>query len=348
MNKLVMILTGLLVLALIAGMSACGGDETTTTTESITLKFPYQYPVDSGYGEVNELFAELVEEYTDGRVIVEVFPRSTLVRGDAEFDAVKTGLADVVNVNAYYLSAYNFDFLAFVWDGHWESWEHGFAVMDDGRVPQQLLQGLEQAEAPVEALGWTPGPQITAMYITKDKEIKRWKDVEGYRVGVPEGGGSSPVIDYSGVIVVPLSYEEQYTAWTQGVIDAIMCAPSQAVELRFYEIGNHALIYTFSFMIDWFLMNEGTWNSLPADIQNIILNQVMPEVMAFAREKMPEVEAENFRILQEELETVNFVTPESHPEDYAQLDGTSMGKLFLNSIDPEIKQIIDELRPSRQ
>jgi C4-dicarboxylate-binding protein DctP len=348
MNKPAILLTVLLVIALIACNIGCDGEETSTTTESITLQFPYQYPADSAYGEVNELFADLVEEYTDGRVIVEVSPHSILIRGDEEFDAVQTGLADVVNVNAYYLAAYHFDFFAFVWDGQWESYEHGFAVMDDGRVPQKLIQGLEQSGAPVKALGWTPGPQITAMYITKDVEIKRFKDMEGYRVGVPEGGTTSPVIDYSGVIAVPLSYEEQYTAWTQGVIDAIMCAPSQAVELRFYEIGNHAFIYTFSFMIDWFLMNEDTWDGLPADIQDIILNQVMPEVMDFAREMMPEVEAQNFEFLQSELETVNFVSPQSHPEDYAALEDTSLGILFANSIDPEVQQIIYELRPSLQ
>ncbi len=362
MNKLLILLTGLLVLGLAAGAVGCSGGEATPTLtggatpgasptptmKPITLKFPYQYPSDSANGKLNNMFADLVEEYTDGRVIVEIFPQSTLIRGDAEFDAVQTGLADVVSVNAYYLSSYVFDFFAFVWDGQWESFEHGFAVMDDGRVPQKLIEGLEQSGAPVKALGWTPGPQITAMFITKDKEIKRWKDLEGYRVGVPGGGGSSPVLASSGVIVVPLSFEEQYTAWTQGVIDATISAPNQAVELRFYEVGNHALIYTFSFMTDWVLMNKDTWDSLPADIQDIILNQVMPEVEAFAREFMPEVEAKNIAFLQSKLETVNFVTPETHPEDYAALADTPLAQLFANTIDPEIQQIIYELRPSLQ
>jgi C4-dicarboxylate-binding protein DctP len=370
MNKLRLFLALLVIVALTASAVGCGGEDATPTPtgdatptsgetlaptptapptpKPITLKFAHQFPVDSSQGLGNQMFADLVEEYTDGRVVVEVFPQSTLVRGDAEFDAAKSGIADVVSINGYYLSAYVFDFFAFVWDGQWESFEHGYAVMDDGRVKQKLLQGMKDSGAPVKALGWTPGPQITAMFLTKDKEVDDWKDLDGYKIGVPGGGGSSPVIDFSGVIVVPLSYEEQYAAWTQGVIDAIMCAPNQAVEMRFYEIGNHALIYTFSFMIDWFLMNTDTWDSLPADIQDIILNQVVPEVEAWARVEMPKVQARNFEFLEENLETVNYVTQESHPEDYAALADTSMGKLFGGTIDREIQQIIFDLRPSNQ
>jgi TRAP-type C4-dicarboxylate transport system substrate-binding protein len=197
-------------------------------------------------------------------------------------------------------------------------------------------------------VGWTPGPQTHALYITKDKEIKRWIDMDGYTIGVPGGGGQSPVIVVSGVTVVPLSYEEQYAAWSQGVIDAVMCAPNQAVELRFYEIGNHALIYVFSFMTDWILFNMDTWNSLSADVQDIILNQVMPEVEAFARELMPSVEVQNFEILEAELETVNYVSPESHPEDYESLKETGLYRLWAGTVNQEIQQIVHDLRPSLQ
>ena len=100
MKKLSMLLTPLLVLALLLGAIGCAEEEEgEPTTEPIVLKYCHIFPEESARGRVAQLFADLVEEYTDGRIIVDMYPAGTLMFVSEEVGALQTGLVDVVMPN---------------------------------------------------------------------------------------------------------------------------------------------------------------------------------------------------------------------------------------------------------
>ncbi|MFC2059381.1 hypothetical protein ACFLTS_07100, partial [Chloroflexota bacterium] len=128
MRKLMIILSPLLLLALIFGSFGCGGDEATPTPkptvapttaptvapttaptvapttaptptakpEPVTLKLSHPYPVGHALDLSANKFKELIEEYTDGLVMIDIFPAGTLLEGGpVAFEGASLGTADL-------------------------------------------------------------------------------------------------------------------------------------------------------------------------------------------------------------------------------------------------------------
>jgi TRAP-type C4-dicarboxylate transport system substrate-binding protein len=358
MRKLTFLLTAILMLALILGTYGCGGngngegEETPTLTvtdtppaEVITLKVGFC----EGLEERADIqkFADLVEEYTNGLVEIVMYPNSMLFPADALWEATVTGSTDMYWESGYYMSQAFPDILAFFGiTGLFESREHGDAVLQDGRVEQLIATKLED-KFPVKMLGLSPG-EMMLCYLTKDREITHLQDLAGLKGPIPPGYPPTAVVDYSGMVATPVAIEEWYTAFVQGVVDAINMTADQIVAFRLYEMANHMYVMPGAYYLELCAINNDVWNSLPADVQDIIENQVWPEMMDFAMENARTIEEEALDILEEEMDTYHEMTPEQYAEFWEATKDTPMNKTIELMVDKEIMSIIEELRPSAQ
>ena len=159
MKKSAILLIGLSVLVLMSGVAGCGGEETTLTPgetqtpaatpaptiEPVTLKMVFSEPADSPSADFNNHFADLVEEYTDGRVTIETFPGGQLFPATEQWEAVVTGSIDIMADSSYYISQTIPDVMIFYMDGMFESYEHAYAVLEESEVPQILAERVEAA-----------------------------------------------------------------------------------------------------------------------------------------------------------------------------------------------------------
>lgn len=335
------------------GCSDSDGDSTvkneSNTGESIVLRYSHGFSTESARGRAAQLFADLVDDYTNGQVKVNVYPMGTLMTISEEIGALQAGLIDVGLVNVYFLTGLVKDMLVFLDEGRWHSWEHGFNVMDDGRLYQTLVDELEERDI-AKVLSWMPPEEMWIAYMSRDKELREFRDCDGLKVAQPPGGLMGADMEYAGVVTQPVPLEEQYTAWTTGVIDLQVMAPSVIVQFRQYEAAKHVLFWEAFFNVDWLLMGMGTWNQLPTDIRDVIMNKVVPEVMEFCREEMPKEEKRNMQAIEEDVisrgGTVHYTSTETHPEDYAAFDDTELGNFLSVTVNPDLRNLIQELLPS--
>jgi TRAP-type C4-dicarboxylate transport system substrate-binding protein len=348
MNKRALLLAGLLALALIAGVAGCGGEEAapTLTPRPITLKLVTSSPDNGLAADSYHYFADLVEEYTGGRVEVDVYSGSQLFPAADQVEAVVTGAIDIYADATYWLTTHVPDLMVSYIDGLWEGYEHAYAVLEDSEVPRIFTEKIEQAR-PVKVLGFLPAGAVTVI-MNSVRETQELGDLDGLKISSAPGAPPLPIYDYCGMAGVPIALEEAPAAFFGGVLDAVHYPPDTIARFGMYETGKHILYRTTMFPLYGIIANGDSWQSLPSDIQDIILNQVMPETYDFNKVNYRQGQEADMRTIEEAVDTVHWATQEdidayveftlAHPLTITQM-------LF---VDRSILEIVEELRPSRQ
>jgi TRAP-type C4-dicarboxylate transport system substrate-binding protein len=93
-------------------------------------------------------------------------------------------------------------------------------------------------------------------------------------------------------------------------------------------------------------MNEQAWERLPGDIQDIILNRVMPEMYDYTKNLYRVEENAALEAIEQNVETMHWVTAEDAAPYYEYLPTHSLQIVQTLMIDPQIVQIIEDFRPS--
>jgi TRAP-type C4-dicarboxylate transport system substrate-binding protein len=357
MKLVTVLISAFLVLAMIGGTVGCGGGEEATPTstpadgadatptpEPILLKQITASPGTSS--EAYYLFGELVEKYTDGRVQIDFYPGSQLFPGTEQWEALATGSVDILTDATFWFRDAVPDILVFYLDATWESYDHAYAVLEESELISILEEKMAEA-APAKLLGIFPR-SMTMCLLNTVKETRHFKDLKGLKTQGQPGYPSSPLYDFVGMASVPLSVEEVTAAFIQGVIDAVNYPPSTMLDLGLAEPAKHALFYNSIFITTGIVMNSDSWESLPADIRDIIANKVMPEVYEFSKRISQEADTAAIAEVEQLVETAHWATEEDYAAFYEYVPTHSLFKVQTLMIDPEIMQIVDDYRPSKQ
>ena len=361
MKKLAMPLVLLLVFSLILGVVGCGSGEEETRTpaptaapaaspsptpESITLKLCHSVPPGHNTDLVAQEFARLVEEYTVGRVLVDIYHSAALFPAEELWEALHTGAMDAYVESSWWASSWVPSVYAYFMDGLWESWEHGYAVMNDGRVSRMLTDLIEEA-GNIKVLRVLPAGLMLG-HITEDTEITHLKDLDGMRTNTSPGYPPMPIHEYAGLKPVPIASEETTIAFVQGIIDSVCMTPTVLRQAHYYDTGKHLFWRPGSFRSNLCMVNRETWEGLPADVQDILLNRVAPELEDFSKRLYQDSETADMEFLGEQVETVHWMTPEQATEFWEGIKDHSTMIVQMLMVEPEILEIIEELRPSAQ
>jgi TRAP-type C4-dicarboxylate transport system substrate-binding protein len=345
-------LIGILLVALVASVTGCGGGEATPTNgagptpdvKPITLKLISSYTADGVGGQTHDLFAELVEEYTGGRVLVDVYPGSQLFPATEQWEALTSGAVDIVGEATYYFRDVVPDVLAFYIEGVlFEGREHLYAVLEESQVPQMLADRFEEA-GPVKVLGFAP-TTMGGCLLNTVRETEHMADLKGLRTQSLPGAPPLPLYEYTGMAAVPIPFEEVTTAFVQGIIDAVHYPPVTMTDLRLHEVGKHGLFRDAWAPTTVIMANENSWQRLPVELQEIIVNQVMPQVYEFQKNSYREAEEAAVRELEEELETFHWVTEEDLDAYLEYLPTHATVKVQMLMVDPKIVDVIADLWP---
>jgi len=279
MKKLLM--SGLVIVVLlglfITGCSADTTEETTatepTTTEPaevielrIAVWAPTTHPLTT---IVAEPFAEEIERLSNGRVTATVFAAGALGASADHYDIVASGSADM----AIWVPIYTPGRFPLT-----EMMEFPFLV-DNATIGTKLALEMferhpEMVEEylPVKVLSTFA---ISPMYISSNnKKVTSIDDINGMRIRV-NSQMSGDVITAMGGTPMQLAAGDFYTALERNTIDALIHGADGFATFNLAEVTKYAISN-----ISWgnatcaFGINMDSWDALPADIQDIITNQL--------------------------------------------------------------------------
>ena len=242
--------------------------QTPTPVEARTLKFAW-YPITGETrSDYMEKFASIIEDNSGGRLNIDTYPGEQLVKGKESYDAVTTGAVDMT-------------YLTVGWFAGIIPLASAVCVsplaIREGKVPAAFREGgltaIVQEEFDNHNMKWLWTPQVASGQILAFKEpVHTLEDFNGRFIRALAGSPDKVVI-LLGAKTVNISVPEIYEAAQRGIINGTLCAFSSYCGRKIYEvlpytINPELLVPTVAPVV----MNLETWNSLPPDLQKVILD----------------------------------------------------------------------------
>ncbi len=229
----------------------------------IKLKYSNFFPPSHKNSILSEQWGKEIEKRTNGRVKVTYFPGSTLTPPTQTYDSVVKGIADIGQSLVGY---------------------------SPGRFPLTEVLALP--------LGYSSGIQATNLtnefyrkfkpkefddtqvmyfhghgpgFFHTKKVISSIDDIKGLRIKA--NAENAAIVTAVGGAPVSLPITETYDGLQKGLIDGVLLPIEPIKGWKFFEmirttVENYAMAYTAPIFV---VMNKDKWNSLPKDIQEIIV-----------------------------------------------------------------------------
>jgi len=207
-----------------------------------------------------ERWKKVVEERTNGQVLINTYPGATLLDAKEMIDGVIAGQADIGNLcQAYQPGRFIFS--------NATALPLGIA---NARVGSLVLWDLfqkykPQAFAKVKVLTmFTTAPSN----IMSKKPIRRLADLKG--MDLRASGGAAQILKAWGANQVGMPMSATPEALQKGVVQGLFSSLEVMKDFKYAEICRFAtmtntVIYPFAVV-----MNMKTWNSLPPDVQKVM------------------------------------------------------------------------------
>ncbi len=260
---------GLLALSFI--FVSCGKDSgEKKKKETIVLKVAHVEPESRSTNKALLIFKKEIEDSTEGRIKIEIYPNGAL-GGDVQLtESVAMGTLDMALPSTSVLTSYSYSFGILDMPYLFNSIENAFNAMD-GEVGEHFDKALEKNG--LINLGYTyNGPRSITNSV---KAIKEPKDLTGIKVRVME----SPVfIDFFRTLnanPTPMSFTEVYTALQQKAVEGQENPPSLIFANKFYEVQTYLSVTEHVYNFLAFLMNKNKFESLNEKDQKLLKEKAM-------------------------------------------------------------------------
>jgi TRAP-type transport system periplasmic protein len=240
-----------------------------SVAQVIKLTWSDQNP-QMGWGPVhaNQPWFKKIEEVTHGRVKIEPYWSQTLAKGPDNWNAIKTGVADMGwCVHGYWADMTPLSDVTNLPALGFKTGEKGSEIL--WRLYDKFPEFKKQYKDVHMLILHTSAPYFL---ITTKKQVKTLEDIKGLKLRVL-GGVATEQMKALGAIPVLIPMPDTYLSMDKGVIDG-MAAPWEATDsFRFYEVAKYYTMVPLSGAgVDSVPINKQKWDSLPKDIQQAIMS----------------------------------------------------------------------------
>lgn len=269
MKKIAAIMVALgLAAASVAGCSKSGAGSSTEATADNPLVLTLAH----GLSEVHTVhiamleFAQQVEEETNGRIKVQIFPNGQLGSENENMEQLMAGVISMTKVSAPGLATYNESYHTFGLPYVFDDTEDFYHVMDSQQMQDFFLSSEDDGF--VTLTYYTSGARS---FYTKDRAIRTPEDLKGLKIRVQDMKSQTDMMKALGGIPVAMSYGDVYTSLQTGIIDGTennetaLTTGKHGEICKVYSTDQHAMIP------DVMVMSAKVWKTISPEDQQIIL-----------------------------------------------------------------------------
>ncbi len=247
----------------VVGVAAASlGFAATPTHAQTQLRLGHVNSPDSPTGQGIERFAELVENYTNGEVTVDVYPSSQLGNNRKLMGQVRSGaiqlaitpypiLADIVPEYSAYTAGYFYD-----------NWSQVARVVEHPELGHAWNATLaEEGGLEVLATYYYGARNLT----TTDTEVTSPADVDGLKIRAVPNEMSLAVVSGLGGAPTPVAFAELFQALRQGVVDGQENPLPTIWANKFYDVQDYVILTGHQIIPIPIVANLDAWNELSED-----------------------------------------------------------------------------------
>ncbi|MFW6368358.1 MAG: TRAP transporter substrate-binding protein [Spirochaetota bacterium] len=305
--KRTIVLIAVLTLIVSGGLFGEGQAEGEGEEEQINLRLAETHDEDYPTTQGNYRFAELVEERTDGRIQIEVFPSAQLGEESDVIEQVQFGGIDITRVSISPLAAFVPELDAFQMPFLYESTEHMFDVLL-GEIGEEMFEKLE----PEGFIGLSWYDAGSRNFYTTDP-VESVEDFDGLQIRVQESPLMMDLVSLLGAEPTPMPFGEVYSGLQTGVIDGAENNWSSYLTTSHYEVAEYFLENAHTMVPEITVMSADVFNELSEEDQEIIKEAAWDSI-DYQREVWEETEAEAEEEIREAGNTITTPSDEMMEE----------------------------------
>ncbi|MFD1795164.1 TRAP transporter substrate-binding protein [Paracoccus aurantiacus] len=244
--------------------------------QDITIKFSHVVAPDTPKGKGAEKFKELAEQYTEGKVKVEVYPNSQLYKDKEELEALQLGSVQMLAPSLAKFGPLGIqDFEAFdlpyIFDGYDQ-----LRKITDGEIGKALLAKLE--DKGIKGLAyWDNGFKI----MSANSPLIVPDDFLGLKMRIQSSKVLEAEMNALGAVPQVMAFSEVYQGLQTGVVDGTENPPSNMYTQKMNEVQKNATLSNHGYLGYAVIVNKEFWDGLPEDVR-ANLEKAMTEATEYA------------------------------------------------------------------
>lgn len=233
-----------------------------SSTETKTIRLAHalntSHPVHLGIMRM----AELVEENSEGKLTIKVFPNQQLGTEREALELLQIGSIGMTKVSAAAIENFVPELRVYSLPYLFKDDSHIQTVLN-GEIGEELLLAGED----YWLRGLTYYDSGKRSFYTKDKPILTPDDLQGLKIRVMESQMSMNMVRSLSGSPTPISFGELYTALQQGVVDGAENNPPSFYSSRHYEVAKYYSLDEHLMIPDLLIISTLQWNKLTVQEQ---------------------------------------------------------------------------------
>jgi tripartite ATP-independent transporter DctP family solute receptor len=262
----------IIMLVAITTIVAQGKGESVGENKVVTLRVAENQTAESHLAKAMIKFSELVQEKSNGDMVIEVYLNAELGEEAETIEQVDAGVLEIARVDAVNLTQYVPELEVFTLPYIFNDDNHKWNVFN-GEVGKEINGKLQ--EAGFVNLGFLESGWRS--FYSKN-ELKGIQSLKGKKIRVQDSQVYIKMMELFGAKATPMSFAEVFTSLQTGVIDAAENDPVSYVSAGHYEAAKYYLMDNHSADISLFVMSKKIFDGLSKDQQQIILESAAEAV----------------------------------------------------------------------
>lgn len=261
--------------------------------DQIVFKFSHVVAENTPKGLAANKFAELVNEKSNGKIKIEVFPNGSLYSDIEEFRALQSGQVQIIAPSTSKLGTFSPKWgvldLPFAFSNY-EALQEGL----NGKIGEQLLQSLQKDE--IKGLAhWSNGfKQITS----NKGPIHVPKDIQGQSFRIMQSNVIQSQFDLLKVKAHQDSFNSTYQLIESGKVDGEENTISNIYSKKFYNVQNYLTISNHGYLGYVVMMDQKTWNQQTQKTKQI-LAEALQETTAWNDQQAAQINKEQLELIKQ-------------------------------------------------
>ena len=277
-------------------------------------------------------FAELVKKYTDGTVIIKVYPGGSLgFKGPELLRAVRDGEVAMSDILMGVVSGSEHIFgvssLPRIVKNYKEAWELYQALK-----PFYEKACLKWNQKFLYAAPWPPSGLVTAVPVTKTSDLK------GLKIRTYDKNGAK-FLRALGANAISMPWGEVYSALRTNLINGVLTSAESAKNGKFWEVLKYFTTIHYAYPLNMLTINLDYWNALTPEQQKAML-KAAKEVEKMQWEYSKKINSEAIEILKKHK--MKILKPTKEFEKDMDKVAKEIVKEFLNKCSPEERKVLEK------
>jgi C4-dicarboxylate-binding protein DctP len=295
-TRMGLLLAVLALVVVMAGGCGRGGGAGGGEGENYTISFSHVVTPNTPKGMGAERFKELVEQNSDGRMTVEVYPNSELYGDEDELQALTGNSVQMIAPASSKLSELARQLLVldlpFLFENVNEVQEF---TSRDSRSGQAIYENQDLSSNNMQVMGlWGNG----FYQFTSNTAIRTPANMQGQRIRITPSDVIRSYIETWGAETTPMAFAEVFTGLQQGVVDGQYNPYSNIESQQFYTVQNYLTVSNHGYLIYPLVINREFFESLPDDLQQVV-TEAADEASTYVGEIAEEDNQDARRIIEE-------------------------------------------------